>query len=110
METKPILHLNLTSKWYDMIEGLIKLEEYREQKPYWNRIFEENGNIKIKGKWYHPTDVVVCFSNGYSKDRRQMFWTLKNIRSSFGKTEWGASGVDQYHTLILGERMIKKQK
>lgn len=102
----PVLHLNLTSKWYDMIEKGIKKEEYREQKTYWNRVFTQSGYIKIKGKYYHPSDVVVCFSNGYSKNRRQMYWTLKRVKPSFGKAEWGALPNTEYHTLVLNEHIM----
>lgn len=101
----PILHLNLTTEWYDMIEKGIKTEEYREMKPFYHRIFANTGTIKIKGKYYHPTDIILCFSNGYSKNRRQMFWTLKAIRSAFGKEEWGAEKYKQYYTLYLNEKI-----
>lgn len=106
----PILHLNLTSKWYDMIEALIKKEEYRKQKLFWNRIFTQSGYIKIKGKFYHPSDVLVCFSNGYSKTRRQMYWTLNGLRSSFGRSEWGAVENTEYHTLSLKNKVEFQQK
>ena len=66
---KPILHLNLEKKWFDMILSGEKKEEYREIKPYWNRVFSTY--IKIKGKVYHPSDVIIRFSNGYAKNRRQ---------------------------------------
>ena len=42
-----VLHLNLTKKWFDMIEAGEKKEEYREIKPFWNRVF--SCYIKIKG-------------------------------------------------------------
>lgn len=108
MKDKPILHLNLSSKWYDMIERGIKTEEYREIKPFYSRIFNENGTVKIKGKYYHPTDIIICFSHGYSKDRKQMFWTLKSVRASFGKSEWGAEKDKQYYTLYLNEKLDNK--
>ena len=34
-----ILDLPLKAKWYDMIESGIKIEEYRENKPYWCKRF-----------------------------------------------------------------------
>jgi len=102
---RPILHLNLkdTHKepWFDMVYNLVKKEEYREIKPFWNRIF--SSNIKIKGKYYHPTDVIICFSNGYSKTRRQFFIECKGLKVAEGKKEWGAKPGEQYHTLILGD-------
>lgn len=100
---KPILHLNLTKKWFDMIESEIKKEEYRERKPHWDRIFS-TGRIKIKGKYYHPSDVITCFSNGYAKDRRQMFFELKHLVNREGKEEWGAKKGEWYYCLLLGSK------
>jgi len=87
-----------------MIEQGIKKEEYREIKPFYNRIFNATG-ISIKGENYHPTDIVVCFSNGYSKNRRQMFWTIKAVMVSEGLPEWGAEKDKQYYTLWLYEKI-----
>lgn len=100
----PVLHLNLKGNWYDMIEQGIKKEEYREIKLSYNRIFGDNG-IKIKKRYYHPTDVVVCFSNGYATDRRQMLWTLKDKRVYFGKEEWGAVKDVTYYVLYVNEKV-----
>lgn len=100
----PILHLNLTKKWFDMIESGEKKEEYREMKPYWHRIFQ-NGKIKIKGKYYHPTDVVVCFSNGYARDRPQMKFTLNGLSYRGGFERWGAVRGVQYFVLRLGKKL-----
>ncbi|NDW10936.1 ASCH domain-containing protein [Dysgonomonas sp. 520] len=101
---KPILHLNLCSKWYDMIELGLKLEEYREDKSYWNRVFIE-GSIKIKGKLYKPKDIIVCFSNGYSKNRRQMYMEIQDLIYSKGKQKWGAKIDKNYHILVLGQKI-----
>lgn len=97
---KPILHLNLIGKWFDMVDAEIKLEEYRKISEYWSRIFIGTG-IKIKGKNYHPTDVTICFSNGYSKNRRQMYVAVTGLRTDFGKSEWGAIPDEQYFVLSL---------
>lgn len=104
-ETKesPILHLNLIRKWFDMI-GKEKKEEYRTISKHWSRIFQ-NGKIKIKGKFYHPTDVVICFSNGYSKKRPQKMFKLKGLKVGFGKEEWGAEQDVQYFVLSIGDRV-----
>lgn len=38
------LDLVVKGKWYDMIEGGIKKEEYREFNPYWcNRLVDKLG-------------------------------------------------------------------
>lgn len=101
MET---LHLNLHKKWFDMILSGVKREEYREIKPYYCRIFK-NGKIKIKGKYYHPTDVIICFSNGYSKDRRQMMYFCNGIKVGFGNPKLGAKEDVQYYILQIGIKL-----
>ncbi|WP_461632753.1 hypothetical protein [Labilibaculum euxinus] len=99
---KPVLHLNLKRKWFQMISEEIKKEEYRAITPYWSRVFV-NGKIKIKGKLYHPTDVFIQFSNGYSKNRHQNMFECKGLRVGLGKYEWGAEPNIQYYVLELGE-------
>jgi hypothetical protein len=99
----PVLHLNLIRKWFDII-GDQKNEEYRAITPYWSRIFS-NGKIKIKGKYYHPTDVVVCFSNGYAKDRPQKTFKVKGLKVGFGHSLLGAEFDTQYFILQIGERL-----
>lgn len=101
----PTLHLNLRKKWFDMIASGEKKEEYREIKPYWNRVF--GSNIKIKGRYYHPSDIQICFSNGYSSDRRQMIVECEHCVTRVGKTEWGAAPDQQYYTLVLGDIISK---
>lgn len=46
MGNKVVLHLNLTKKWFDMIENGEKREEYRCIKPFWNRVFSSYIRIK----------------------------------------------------------------
>jgi hypothetical protein len=96
----PILHLNLKTKWFDLVESGKKKEEYRDIKTFWNRVF--SCYIRIKGKNYHPTDVIICFSNGYAKNRRQMFVMCNYVKPGFGKSDWGAEPNKQYHVLSLG--------
>lgn len=96
---KPVLHLNLIRKWFDMI-GDPKTDEYRLCSDYWNRIFI-NGKIKIKGKFYHPSDVEVCFSNGYAKARPQKRFDIKSVHVGFGKPEWGAITNTQYFVITI---------
>jgi hypothetical protein len=101
---KPILHLNLIKKWFDII-GEVKLEEYREITPYWERYFSGN-SIRIKGKWYNPNEVIVCFSNGYAKDRPQKFFNIKELRVGVGNPIWGATPDKNYFVIVLGERIL----
>jgi len=102
IKDQPILHLNLKRKWFDMILSGVKTEEYREIKKSWNRVFTDSG-IKIKGKSYHPNDVIICFSNGYSKSRDQFFIECKNFRVTSGKEEWGAEPGKLCYTIFLGK-------
>ena len=103
MKNKPILHLNLKRHWWLMILRGFKTEEYRKQSLYWSRIF--TSYIKIKGKRYHPTDVIICFSNGYAKDSDQFFIECKGLTLGFGKKEWGAEKEEQYFIIQLGNKI-----
>lgn len=113
--SRAILHLNLKAKWFDMIEQQIKLQEYRDYTDYWHRVFKRvlNDNnqmddkIKIKGKYYNPTDVIICFSNGYAKKRRQMYVEIKEFGRGLGREEWGAIPKKWYYILTLGNILIK---
>lgn len=100
----PILHLNLKAIWFDMIASLEKKEEYRDIKPSWSRIFTDKG-IKIKGKHYRPEDILICFSNGYAKNRRQMLFKLDRVAKREGIAEWGAREGKRYHCLVLGNKI-----
>lgn len=102
---QPILHLNLHKKWFDMIYKGIKTEEYREVKPFYERIFDEHGRIKVKGIWYCPEDVILCFSNGYKKDRPQKLFFCDGLRLGYGKKEWGAPETPVF-ILQVGEEFI----
>ena len=99
---EPILHLNLKRKWFDMIKSGEKKEEYREIKPFWNRIFKPSHHVKIKGTWYPCSMVKVTFSNGYSKDRDQFQAKIAGIRfNSKGREEWGADKNKNYYVLEI---------
>lgn len=101
---KPILHLNLKKKWFDLIASGEKKEEYREVKPFYDRIFSRSySDIKIGGKYYRAEDVVVCFSNGYSKNRRQIFVELEDLIFGFGDPAFGAEENKAYYILKLGK-------
>lgn len=84
-----------------MIASGEKKEEYREIKTHWSRIFEPG--IKIKDKIYDPSDVTICFSNGFSKNRKQMLVECKYLSTKAGKPEWGAVVNQCYYVLTLGK-------
>jgi len=108
MKNKPILHLNLKKKWFDMILSGEKKEEYRDISAHWTGIL--SSRIKIKGILYHPSDVIICFSNGYSKNRKQFFIECKNIHVGYGKQEWGAEKEKQYFVLSLGDIVARTKE
>lgn len=105
----PILHLTLKKCWFDMIASGRKLEEYREIKPYWQRIFRD-GQIKIKGKWRKPENgLLICFSNGYKPDRPQVFIRCNGLSVRTGRPVWGAEPGKEYFVLHLWEIIGKER-
>lgn len=104
----PILHLNLKRKWFDMIKAGHKTEEYRELSGYWKSRFPKYSMyciffhmVKIKGVVYKPHDVTICFSNGYAKDREQIYVKIAEIRIGSGKKKWGAKRNKSYFVIKL---------
>jgi len=98
----PILHLNLKKKWFDMVSSGEKKVEYREVKPYWDKVFQGN-KVTIGGVAYDPGEVAICFSNGYSKDRKQIVVKLEYLRVGPGLSNWGAEQGKLYYCLGLGK-------
>ncbi len=84
MANSTTLHLNLEQNWFDMIASGEKKEEYRELTDYWR---QRISNL-INGDGYK----TITFSNGYSKNRRQMIVLVKNVRIGYGVKKWGANG------------------
>lgn len=83
-----------------------KKEEYREIKPFWENVFIKTGSsihIKIKGKIYDPSNITICFSNGYSKSRDQFFIKCIGCSEGYGQEKWGAELSKKYFVLKLGE-------
>ena len=113
---KPVLHLNLKKKWFDMILSGEKKEEYRSFSSYWRHIFNDmfftkgKGHeikVVIKNKLYNPKNIIIRFSNGYKKDRPQFDIECKGISIGTGKSEWGAEKDENYFVLKLG-KILKK--
>ena len=76
------LHLILKTHWFNMIEQGNKREEYRENKPYWNkRLFSH--------KYTH-----VCFHRAYTNET--MTYKIESISIGRGRAEWGAPSSDVY--------------
>lgn len=85
-----ILHLTLKKQWFDMIASGVKLEEYREMKPYWHKRLLQNKYDAIH------------FRNGYSRGCPSMTIELKELLTGLGIVEWGAPNVPVY-ILRLGK-------
>lgn len=112
------LHLPLKAKWYEMIESGVKLEEYREIKPYWTKRFLKNFPVfwrmavnvgmlsnnytHLYGKEMHPEYTHVKFSYGYTK--RTMTFEIESITIGKGKPEWGAPEENVF-IIKLGKRL-----
>ena len=92
-ETKT-LKLVLKEKWYRMIERGEKLEEYREIKPFYDRLFRA---VVIYDK--------VTFYLGYAKNRPQMTFSVRDICRCTGREDWGAEKGKKYYVIKLGERL-----
>lgn len=88
-----ILHLPLMAKWYEMIERGEKLEEYRENKPYWRKRLLSNKYDAVK------------FRYGYTT--RTMTFRIKQIRFGIGKKEWGA-GDSEVFIIELDKRIMEE--
>lgn len=117
------LHLSLKKEWYEMIESLIKGDEYRGVTAYWIvRLYrDENGrkitrltanflasNIEILKWWIESGKLVfkpfdfAKFSYGYTK--RTMTFEIKSITIGKGKPEWGAP-TEEVFIIKLGKRV-----
>lgn len=108
-----VLDLVLIGKWYDLIAGGIKREEYRALTAYWcNRLFLDS-NYKSLGQ--KEWDIIlsrdfletviedsmiaktltipthVRFRRGYTSI--SMTYKIESITIGLGKSEWGA-GAD----------------
>jgi hypothetical protein len=64
-----------------------------------------HGTIKIKGKTYPAETVVICFSNGYAKNRPQIFVKCLGVYKGYGSPKWGAVPAIKYFCIHLGEHM-----
>ena len=86
--TEKILYLPLKKKWFDMIKAGIKLEEYREMKPFWEKRFSSFDYTAVE---------FIC---GYPKKgdtERRIRFLRPSLRIGEGREEWGAErGVKYY--------------
>lgn len=96
-----MLILPTKGKWFSMILDGIKLEEYREIKPYYRKRFQTIGLLDQYGL---PTidRVNVIFRNGYS-GRAPSFIAKVSIDIKTGRKEWGAEPGKEYYVLRVHE-------
>jgi len=73
-----VLRLTLYREWFDKIAAGKKTEEYRYDKPYWQkRLLQPNG-------WPRRFDEVH-FTNGYGKNRPFMRLKYKDTSRGCGR-------------------------
>lgn len=90
------LHLFLKHRWYNAIKYHNKNEEYRQNKPYYNRMFFKDGQpIKYDRLFLHK---------GYTKT--SMCFRYVPPFLGLGRPEWGAPDYEVYilsleHPLII---------
>lgn len=98
-----MLILPTKGKWFRMILDRIKLEEYREMKPYYRKRFQTIGLLDSYGL---PTinKVNVMFRNGYSGNAPSFIANV-SLDIKTGREEWGAEPGKEYYTLRIHEIM-----
>ena len=115
-----ILDLVLKEKWFDMIAGGEKTEEYRMIKPYWCHrlsicemnlcwIRAEGGSCRYANilQVMNPQKYThVRFRNGYTK--RSMLFELKEITIGTGNPDWGAPPYEVF-IIKLGKLLEDEQ-
>ncbi|MCI7129625.1 MAG: ASCH domain-containing protein [Lachnospiraceae bacterium] len=96
-----MLILPTKGKWFRMILDRVKLEEYREIKPYYTKRFRTIGLLDAYGL---PTvnKVNVMFRNGYSGNA-PYFLANVSLDIKIGREEWGAESGKEYYALRIHE-------
>lgn len=96
-----MLILPIKEKWFRMILDGVKLEEYREIKPYYTKRFQ---TIGLLDKYGLPTvnRVNVMFRNGYSGNAPS-FVADVGLDIKTGREEWGAEPGKEYYALRIHE-------
>lgn len=96
-----MLTLPIKGLWFHKIKTGIKLEEYREIKPYYTSRFNTVfGDKPEEPKW-------IRLRQGYSAESPQMY--IKCILSKgHGKQEWGAVRGKKYYVLRILDKSMEK--
>ena len=93
------LHLPIKTEWLDMIAVGIKLEEYREIKPYWTKRLCKKVGDRLFLTDYYKEYTHVKFHN-YGKSL-PVYADLIKIHIGEGKEEWGAVKGECYHVITI---------
>lgn len=122
------LFLVLKSEWYNMIEALIKKDEYRDLSKYWIK------RLLMDVEIAHKTDIqglddydglqrhivlnsghvnysfidfdTVTFQRGYNAKNGRMRFECKGIEIRTGNPKWGAVPGEKYFCIALGDRLF----
>lgn len=92
-----VLFVVVKEPWFSMIRDEIKLEEYREQSPYWKKRLYRNWPA-LEGEFQHYDTLLL--SNGMTKAKeKRLLLDCPKIRIGTGKTEWGAKPGKEYFVI-----------
>lgn len=92
-----MLTLPIKKKWFEMIRNGVKLEEYREIKPYYKKRFEKLWQGSLIGG---DAEREIMFRNGYRSDSPSLIAGCK-LRIGEGRPEWGAEEGKNYYILDI---------
>lgn len=110
-----MLVLPIKKQWFDMIRSGEKKEEYREIKPYYNKILGKNfigftfteaiiENFESIKEYdlKQIKDIDIIFRNGYRHDSPKIKCNC-SLGIGEGNTEWGAILGKQYYILKINK-------
>lgn len=119
-----VLRLTIKEPWFSMIRDGIKMEEYREDKPYWQvRLIVQHedqlpGSYKLLygGNKVSPGYTLnayqdmrgydyVEFVNGYRPDSPRIRFKDPRAKYGYGKPEWGGDPSNLCFVITWGERV-----
>jgi len=108
-----ILHLSLKREPFEMIASGIKLEEYREVKPYWIKRLtvkscHQLGQLDLIKALMHKQSFekydVVRFRNGYAKKDPEIDVVCNGIHYGMANEDWiGFLTQNWYFCIELGK-------
>lgn len=91
--------LTLKRKWFDMILDGDKIEEYRDDSPYWQ--------TRLLDTWQDDgKNMRIVFRNGYSQDSPAFIADVTASRQTGGFPEWGAEPGKPYIVLKINRILI----